>query len=961
MLNKDINSVSPKFRDLLLSKSIGKNGQFKEPLIDPIGKFTDVYSNVPFLTKSHTNFNILEYTNENIKNEFYKDYRDIYGEIEYKKQANKFTNNYTYEDYIKKNIGVISTNAILSYLKGDTVSFGIGGNDEVSLNYSYDQGNSLFGRVSNVITNQETKIAEIGVKNLAFILSNSVLDKTRRKTNLFDWIKKPLEYVEAMDKLDFEKLKFDLPKIGSFVFPIYLYTDLKNNEKRFMSLNSKFSTNWDTDGDVLVDGVVVSDVEFNKESILYKTQQLIKNKKIENILYSDQTVTHSNPLTDSDGIRFREFSPKSPHSKIENLSGYLDKNNRLLLDSWVKRVRPNKEKLQGKSVLEDTGMVKISPYSDFKNGDVDVHKYMFSLENLAWRERGIVDSLINNTSQYGPDGGRIMWFPPYDIKFSDNTSVGLNSDNFIGRGEPVYTYINTERSGVLSFKLIVDHPSVLNYYNQNNIENDEDYDRLFLNKYLPFGEKKDVEKDVIQEKPAPENTPKEQTYTFKIFFPNYYTGIDDAKTTADEPITYLYLGRNCEKLPSQSNGYEMDFNQNGEGLTDPILTTPCFGDYYYYRVDEEYKNKKQSILTNYKDTHSDGLNSSNGLSNFSFKEFYKFLHMGEDSKNISAICKTIKKIEINGGASHQGGTKLNKKIATNRGKVVESWLKNNISNITFPNLSVENITSKEVYKEGIAKTININDIDMKRERVVIVRMTTSSETKLMAPDEYKYEEQLKSPSQELETGVGLRSKKGLEMYSYSNSKQEELYNDESKFFKKVISTDDIIMKKMSDKIKYFHPAFHSTTPEGFNSRLTFLHQCTRQGSTKNTVGASGNMAFGKPPICILRVGDFYNTKVIFTDLNIDFDPLVWDLNPSGIGVQPMIANINMSFKFIGGSDLTGPIARLQNAITFNFFANTGVYDDRNDRIISNKNGKDEYYTIYNQGVYDTKTEPKKSK
>jgi hypothetical protein len=37
-----------------------------------------------------------------------------------------------------------------------------------------------------------------------------------------------------------------------------------------------------------------------------------------------------------------------------------------------------------------------------------------------------------------------MWFPPYDITFSENNSVNWESTNFIGRGEPIYTYNNTE-------------------------------------------------------------------------------------------------------------------------------------------------------------------------------------------------------------------------------------------------------------------------------------------------------------------------------------------------------------------------------------------------------------------------------------------------------------------------------------------------------------------------------------
>jgi hypothetical protein len=83
--------------------------------------------------------------------------------------------------------------------------------------------------------------------------------------------------------------------------------------------------------------------------------------------------------------------------------------------------------------------------------------------------------------------------------------------------------------------------------------------------------------------------------------------------------------------------------------------------------------------------------------------------------------------------------------------------------------------------------------------------------------------------------------------------------------------------------------------------------------------------FGAPPICVLRIGDFYNTKIVVDSVNISYDPLQWDLNPEGIGVQPMLAKVTMSFKFIGGSSLGGPIKQLQNAVSYNFYANTGVY------------------------------------
>jgi hypothetical protein len=110
----------------------------------------------------------------------------------------------------------------------------------------------------------------------------------------------------------------------------------------------------------------------------------------------------------------------------------------------------------------------------------------------------------------------------------------------------------------------------------------------------------------------------------------------------------------------------------------------------------------------------------------------------------------------------------------------------------------------------------------------------------------------------------------------------------------------------------------------------------RQGPTISGTDTGGlnsnNLAFGRPPVCVLRVGDFYNTKVIITNMTINYDPLVWDLNQEGIGVMPMIANVSLTFNFIGGSDLGGPIQRLQNATSFNYYANTNVYDNRAESI-----------------------------
>ena len=62
------------------------------------------------------------------------------------------------------------------------------------------------------------------------------------------------------------------------------------------------------------------------------------------------------------------------------------------------------------------------------------------------------------------------------------------------------------------------------------------------------------------------------------------------------------------------------------------------------------------------------------------------------------------------------------------------------------------------------------------------------------------------------------------------------------------------------------------------------------------------------------------------------------MNPEGIGMMPMYADVTINFSFLGGSDLSGPINRLQNAVSFNYYANTSVYDNRAEQVLYAKDG-----------------------
>jgi hypothetical protein len=163
---------------------------------------------------------------------------------------------------------------------------------------------------------------------------------------------------------------------------------------------------------------------------------------------------------------------------------------------------------------------------------------------------------------------------------------------------------------------------------------------------------------------------------------------------------------------------------------------------------------------------------------------------------------------------------------------------------------------------------------------------------------------------------------------------------ECDYFEVIKEQTPMVYDSLKEKLKFFHPAFHSITPEGLNSRLTFLQQCMRPGDTIPTVktdkqGGTSlqynnavNTAFGAPPVLVLRVGDFFHSKIIPENLSITYEDL--DLNPEGIGVQPMIANVTLSFQFVGGQGLKESVDKLQNALSFNFYANTEIYDDRAD-------------------------------
>jgi hypothetical protein len=57
-------------------------------------------------------------------------------------------------------------------------------------------------------------------------------------------------------------------------------------------------------------------------------------------------------------------------------------------------------------------------------------------------------------------------------------TANWNSNDFLGRPEPIYTYKNTSRTGTLTWKIVVDHPSVLNVIVNKVLSNETNKTRV---------------------------------------------------------------------------------------------------------------------------------------------------------------------------------------------------------------------------------------------------------------------------------------------------------------------------------------------------------------------------------------------------------------------------------------------------------------------------------------------------
>jgi hypothetical protein len=710
-----------------------------------------------------------------------------------------------------------------------------------------------------------------------------------------------------------------------------------------------------------------SPLEGNKKSLLVKTQKLFNSYGMKTIVTEKGDMNNaSSQIEQANGYGFSKGNAVM-RKEVYTENGYYDygknrtaeetycrswttlarydsvkklvRNHRLYNNEGKKTVpfRVNTEN----SVLENTGFVKIAPYTNqFLNKDVPRYakNYMLSIENLAWHDRKelLPKGELGQGDPVTGKQGRMMWFPPYDIQISESTSVDWESNKFIGRGENVYTYNNTERSGQLSFKIIVDHSTYTNTFRGSDGPDDHyvasfmagciEPDSFWTDKFTVKQTSEIVPRTVgiPQKKVAPE--PEIPPGDIYIYFPN---------DQATLPILY-----ECGVSGNTNGVPDLDKKIDYSVYLSPTYNGPNFalGTYpsnFTYKTECANNN---GVHKEWPDRHNYGLNyvgPYTQATEVDGKKYYGWLD-NELMPDIAAYIRTKCKhcvIEVTGYASPQGRYACNQQLSDSRAENVANQLRNQWASAFdwTPEQAQQRIKKmkSEPIKQSDSKCkVCPSSVSNKQRAIDCPPDTLGCKLDRRVKIHFRYDADaaladVAEPKPCSETITE----------EVTTTIKQKFYN-ETMFFDKLKKTDRFIFDSFREKIRYFHPAFHSTTPEGLNSRLTFLQQCTRQGPTDNM--ETNNLAFGRAPICILRVGDFYHTKIIIDSLNIEYEPLVWDLNPEGIGVQPMIANVSLSFKFLGGESLYGPINKLQNALSFNYYANAGVYEARADYISEEK-------------------------
>jgi hypothetical protein len=254
----------------------------------------------------------------------------------------------------------------------------------------------------------------------------------------------------------------------------------KNNAGKNVGLNGQVFGDSNTK-QTTFETTETTEYDMKPGSIMYDTQKLVESqpnngnklKHVGNAIDQVSKVFNDGYKEITKGSRVRKYSPNVNGGTFEEYCRLFTKDTPFLTYSRLQKKDGivSEGRQMKNSVLNKTYDLSIYP----KKGN-DSKKFMLSIENLAWRTSSLYLDLPE--CEKGPNGGRIMWFPPYDLKFSDSSTASFSPNEFLGRPEPVYTYKSTSRTGSLEFSIVVDHPSVLNVLTNRILDNQSDAEQI---------------------------------------------------------------------------------------------------------------------------------------------------------------------------------------------------------------------------------------------------------------------------------------------------------------------------------------------------------------------------------------------------------------------------------------------------------------------------------------------------
>jgi len=600
------------------------------------------------------------------------------------------------------------------------------------------------------------------------------------------------------------------------------------------------------------------------------------------------------------------------------------------------------------SVIHQSVMPRIHPTRDDK-GNIDSKNLMFSIENLAIgvikdpkSGNGIIDDEFGSpipSSEVGPFSGRIMWFPPYDMQLNETASAKFEPTVMLGRNEPMYNYMNSERSATLSFVMLMDYPEQLKNYIGN-----PDYKKKVADFFAFGGDplnpsaaindlqlRINVLKNEINTINGTNNTysePPTVSESFIIYFQN------DVPTDSQVNTTMNYMYNNplhyeiSTKVDSAQEGRALGLNSQIYYFTG--LTESTGGKYVKDNSNVDQYNIGQINQQDIGDGNSQNYFNQrlkDIFGNEEFRQYYSVNFVGNASKLYE---NKSEEADYNYQLGFRRGLAARKFFEARLKAVL------NISNLDDFDLKDPISQGSSVGSSEGADKNNINLDIVKRDRTATILIARNS--RIPTPPQIKSipingnlqsSSDITDISEKQKEIDSLQSKiDRLNSNNGSGDISDNIYSQRKFDSKGVLNQFENI------KENYYSPANHSQTPEDFHKRLTFLQQCVRQGAAKryDIIDDNGeiqgkNSVFGKQPICILRIGDFFYTKIVIDNITIDYNDSAWDMNPEGFGMQPMMAKITMQMKIIGGQSLKGPIDALQNAVSFNYYANSTYTSD----------------------------------